>query len=167
MAKKYLDDNGVLYLWQKITNLFVKKEAGKGLSTNDLTDDILSKINSTSDKVTNMEASDYQTAEDVQSMINNALSEDFQTAEDVQSMINESLANLNKKEVVTSLDEMTDPNTIYLIQNGTNPNAYDEYIVVNGEPEKIGSTNVDLTGYLKETDFIPVTNSEIDIIAAN
>lgn len=34
---KYLDDNGLLYLWSKIKAVFVAKEAGKGLSTNDLT----------------------------------------------------------------------------------------------------------------------------------
>ncbi len=35
---KYLDDNGLLYLWSKIKGAFVAKVAGKGLSTNDLTD---------------------------------------------------------------------------------------------------------------------------------
>lgn len=35
--KKYLDDNGLLYFWQKIGNKFVAKENGKGLSTNDYT----------------------------------------------------------------------------------------------------------------------------------
>lgn len=34
---KYLDDNGLLYFWQKIKNAFVSKETGKGLSTNDYT----------------------------------------------------------------------------------------------------------------------------------
>lgn len=37
MAKKYLDENGLLYFWQKIGNAFVSKETGKGLSTNDYT----------------------------------------------------------------------------------------------------------------------------------
>ena len=37
MANKYLDNNGLLYLWQKITNLFVKKDGDKVLSTNDYT----------------------------------------------------------------------------------------------------------------------------------
>lgn len=37
MATKYLDSNGLLYFWQKIKNLFVVKEEGKGLSTNDYT----------------------------------------------------------------------------------------------------------------------------------
>jgi len=34
---KYLDSNGVLYLWSKIKAKFVAKENGKGLSTNDYT----------------------------------------------------------------------------------------------------------------------------------
>ena len=37
---KYLDENGLLYLWSKIKTLVggkVDKEAGKGLSTNDFT----------------------------------------------------------------------------------------------------------------------------------
>lgn len=37
MANKYLDQNGLLYLWQKITNAFVKKDGSKVLSTNDYT----------------------------------------------------------------------------------------------------------------------------------
>lgn len=37
MARKVLDDNGVLYFWSKIKSFFVAKEDGKGLSTNDYT----------------------------------------------------------------------------------------------------------------------------------
>lgn len=35
--KKYLDLDGLDYLWDKITSKFVAKETGKGLSTNDFT----------------------------------------------------------------------------------------------------------------------------------
>lgn len=34
---KFLDENGLLYFWQKIVNKFVAKESGKGLSSNDFT----------------------------------------------------------------------------------------------------------------------------------
>ena len=34
---KYLDSNGLLYLWGKIKAMFVAKETGKGLSANDYT----------------------------------------------------------------------------------------------------------------------------------
>lgn len=37
MAKKYLDNDGLLYFWQKITSAFVKKDGNKVLSTNDYT----------------------------------------------------------------------------------------------------------------------------------
>ena len=44
MANKFLDSNGLLYLWQKIVNKFVSKEAGKGLSSNDYTTDEKNKL---------------------------------------------------------------------------------------------------------------------------
>lgn len=43
---KYLDENGLIYVWNKLKSFFVAKEAGKGLSSNDLTDELLEKINS-------------------------------------------------------------------------------------------------------------------------
>lgn len=51
---KYLDNDGLLYLWQKIKNVFATKDAlndkvdkvtGKGLSTNDYTTDEKNKLN--------------------------------------------------------------------------------------------------------------------------
>lgn len=60
---------------------------------------------------------------------------------------------------------MTDENTIYLIANvGEEDNSYDEYIVYNGTPEKIGTTKVDLTNYVQDSDLIAITNGEIDEI---
>lgn len=41
---KYLDQNGLLYFWQKILNKFVAKEVGKGLSTNDFTTTLKDKL---------------------------------------------------------------------------------------------------------------------------
>lgn len=41
----YLDYNGLLYFWGKLKEKFVAKETGKGLSTNDLTDVLLTKLN--------------------------------------------------------------------------------------------------------------------------
>lgn len=41
---KFLDQNGLLYLWQKIVNKFVAKETGKGLSTNDFTTELKNKL---------------------------------------------------------------------------------------------------------------------------
>lgn len=42
---KYLDYDGLLYFWGKLKEKFVTKETGKGLSTNDLTNELLTKLN--------------------------------------------------------------------------------------------------------------------------
>lgn len=89
-----------------------------------------------------------------------------------ESWVNTQLANYNKKAVVTNISEMTDLNTIYLMNNGSEEpnNVYDEYIVVevSGKKvaEKIGTTEVDLTNYLKTTDLVAISNGEIDTIMA-
>lgn len=44
MAINALNENGLLYFWQKIKNLFVQKETGKGLSTNDFTTALKNKL---------------------------------------------------------------------------------------------------------------------------
>lgn len=44
MAQKYLDSNGLLYLFQKIKSNFVAKESGKGLSSNDFTTTLKNKL---------------------------------------------------------------------------------------------------------------------------
>lgn len=50
---KFLDQNGVLYFWQKIINKFVAKEAGKGLSTNDFTNAEKQKLAGVADNANN------------------------------------------------------------------------------------------------------------------
>lgn len=44
MANNYLDKNGLLYFWQKCKGFFVAKETGKGLSTNDFTNELKTKL---------------------------------------------------------------------------------------------------------------------------
>lgn len=66
--------------------------------------------------------------------------------------------------VVTTLPSTGAAGVIYLVSNGgSNKNAYDEYIYVNNTFEKIGTTAVDLSGYLKSTDVTSISTSEIDV----
>jgi len=62
-----------------------------------------------------------------------------------------------KAEIVEELPEASEAEegVLYLIlsANGKGKNIYDEYLLVEGELEKIGSTDIDLTGYLKEEDL--------------
>lgn len=66
--------------------------------------------------------------------------------------------------IVESLPDTGDTNKLYLVakaSGGTADDGYDEYLYISGKWEKIGSTNLDLSGYLKKDDIHILTNSEI------
>lgn len=72
-------------------------------------------------------------------------------------------------EKVTTLPATGENGVIYLVPNsGASPNSYDEYvwITVDGTSkfEKIGTTDVDLSGYVLSSDLVPLTTAEIDAI---
>lgn len=156
-AIKIVTKENLLYIWQKIKlklNGKVDKVEGMGLSHNDLTDELKQKI---------LTAGDSSFSGNYNDLTNKPDLTVFAKTTDMNTAINSAVANINKKEIVTNVSEMTDANIIYLISNeGTGNNVYDEYIVVNGTAEKVGTTEVDLTGYAKTSDFVAVTNSEID-----
>ena len=57
MATQYLSKTGLTYLWGRIVALYQPKEAGKGLSTNDLTDELkaqIEKVSGIETQVTNL-----------------------------------------------------------------------------------------------------------------
>lgn len=263
MAKKYLDENGLLYFWQKIVSNFVKKDgnkvlstndyttseknklsgieagatkttidsalsatstnpvqnkiintalgnkvdkvSGKGLSTNDFTNELKSSYDETVETVKNLtetggepnkvddvkvngtsvvsnkiatitvptnnnqltNGAGYQTASQVESAISG---KGYQTSAQVTSAINSAIADITgiDFQVVTSLPSTGKKGVIYLVSNsGSNPNSYDEYIYVNNKFEKIGTTDVDLSGYVKSSDLVAITNGEIDTIVAS
>lgn len=59
-----------------------------------------------------------------------------------------------------SLPTTGESGVIYLIPNGgSTPNIYDEYIYVSGSYEKIGTTETDLSGYVKTSDLATVATS--------
>lgn len=62
--------------------------------------------------------------------------------------------------------------TIYLVQNtGSSPNSKDEYFWNSSGStpayEKFGSTDVDLSGYVKTTDLVEITTGDIDTMFNN
>lgn len=71
-----------------------------------------------------------------------------------------------KLSVIDNLPETGESGFIYLVENGgTNDNnVYDEYVWIGEKWELIGTTAVDLTGYLKESELIPITTEEIDVM---
>ena len=70
-------------------------------------------------------------------------------------------------EVVASLPATGTKGVIYLVSNsGSGSNIYDEYIwVVNGGTgsfEKIGTTDIDLSGYVQDSNLSEITTTDID-----
>ena len=191
---KYLDDNGLLYLIQKIkTWLAVKvdKVEGKGLSTNDLTNDLKSKYDTAVAKVDELTETggapnvieiikvngtpltpDSNKAVDVSVPTNNnqlTNGAGYQTEAQVNTLIANGIAGIQgiSYSVVANLPATGQAGIIYLVSNnGANPNIYDEYIYVNNKFEKIGTTDIDLSGYVEFTDLVAITNAEIDTLIA-
>ena len=83
-----------------------------------------------------------------------SLESDFQS---IDGKISTAIANANhlKYQVVQSLSDAVDENVIYLFQNGSNVqrDRYDEYMMVNGSIERLGSMNVDLSNYVTVGDL--------------
>jgi len=80
---------------------------------------------------------------------------DYYTKTEMNTLLSGKL----KKEVVSTLPAVADAaeNTIYLVPNsGSGSNVKDEYILVNGAFEKIGSTDTDLSGYVAIADLISI-----------
>lgn len=70
-------------------------------------------------------------------------------------------------EIVQTLPTTGAAGTIYLLSHGgAGTNIYDEYIYVNNAWEKIGTTDVDLSGYWNNTNLTAITNAQIDTIIA-
>lgn len=74
-------------------------------------------------------------------------------------------------QIVQALPATGAAGTIYLLPNGSSTarNVYDEYIWIssNSAYEKIGSTQVDLSGYVQSNELPAITNSEIDDIVSS
>ena len=71
-------------------------------------------------------------------------------------------------QIVDTLPQTGTKGVIYLVPAEvdanveTDINEYDEYLWITDKFEHIGSTKMDLTGYLKEVDIAIITNDEID-----
>ena len=113
-------------------------------------------------------AKGYQTAAQVDTAITG---KGYQTKSQVDAEIASKLKDVTgiSFEIVTSLPTTGTAGTIYLIAHSHgDKDAYDEYVYIESTNkfEKLGSTDVDLSGYVKITDLIPISNSEIDTMVS-
>lgn len=85
----------------------------------------------------------------VNDLTNYYLKSETYTKEEVQSLI--SAINSVTLQKVESLPEPGESNVIYLVpKSGSGNDIYNEYIFIDGKPEHIGSTQVDLSNYVQE-----------------
>lgn len=186
-TKKYLDDNGLTYYHSKVKTLLAGKqdaESGKGLSTNDYTTAEKNKLAGIASGAEVNVQSDWDVTDSTSDAFiknkptiptnNNELTNGagYQTATEVQTAINDALEDITgiDFQVVTSLPATGEKGIIYLMSNGgSSPNIYDEYIWLSSSSsyEKIGTTDIDLSGYQLSSELVAVTNAEIDTIVAS
>lgn len=70
-------------------------------------------------------------------------------------------------EIVSELPASGQSNILYLVakSSAASGDGYDEYLYINGGWERVGSTDIDLSGYVQAADMHAITNTEIsDII---
>ena len=107
-------------------------------------------------------AKGYQTSTEVEAAITG---KGYQTEEQMTTAIATAVGSITEfdTQVVDALPGTGVKGTIYFKANsGEAPNIYDEYLWIGTAFEKVGSTEVDLTGYTQDTDFVDVTTSDID-----
>ena len=66
-------------------------------------------------------------------------------------------------EIVSELPETGKANILYLVAKteAASGDGYDEYLYINGAWERVGSTNIDLSGYVQASEMHAITNTEI------
>lgn len=189
-TSKFLDHTGLAYFWGRLKTYFVHQETGKGLSTNDLTnelksnyDDAVTKANALTtagaeaNKINTIKVNGVESKPDSSKAVDitvptkvSALTNDsgYQTESQVSSSIATALGNITgiSFRIVDALPETGENGVIYLIRHihSDTGDSYDEYAWISSinKFEKIGNTDVDLSGYIKEDDLVPITTSEID-----
>nr|DAU25350.1 MAG TPA: hypothetical protein [Caudoviricetes sp.] len=105
----------------------------------------------------------YQTAAQVNTLITG---KGYQTSAQVQAAINESLSGITgiDIQVVESLPTTGKKGVIYLVAHAHgDKDNYDEYVWVASKSsyEKIGNTDIDLSGYVLKTDLVELTDKDL------
>ena len=66
-------------------------------------------------------------------------------------------------EIVSELPAVGQKNILYLVAKSAaaSGDGYDEYLYINGAWERVGSTDIDLSGYVQASEMHAITNTEI------
>lgn len=197
----YVGDTDLLYILTKIKNVldgtggytpgYVQKETGKGLSTNDFTSALLTKLNGITEGADSVEWTQTQasgtkiaeitinggtpieifvpTSQTI--TIDSTMSSSSENAVQnkvIKQYVDEAVGSVVSIEfrTVNELPVTGENGVIYLVPNGTatGQNRKDEYVWITSESrfEKIGTTDIDLSGYVQSSDLAEITTSDID-----
>lgn len=126
------------------------------------------KVNGVAQQISN-KAVDLSIATAVSELANDS---NFQTDSDVQDAIDAALSGITgiDFQVVQTLPASGVHGVIYLVPNeGATGDAYNEYIWITPSGgtahfEKIGTTEVDLSGYWAKADLVAITTEQIDAL---
>lgn len=197
----YIGNTDTLYILNKLKAVltgtigtgYVQKEAGKGLSTEDFTTALLTKLNGISDSADAVSWSQTQaTGTKVAEITINGTTIDVYVPTSTAVIVDTEMSDVSENavqnkvikeyvdtavgsvvgiefRVVQTLPQEGENGVIYLVPNGgSGTNVKDEYVWLPGSGgasgtwEKIGSTDVDLSGYVQTTDLVEVSTSDID-----
>lgn len=148
MSQQYLNQTGLITVLTRIKTWIESK--GYITSHQD--------ISGKQDLITSTNKLDYSLISNTPTIPtdNNQLgnSAGYQTESQVAAAIANAIKDINsfEYEIVSSLPSVGVNGKIYLMSNnGSSNNVYDEYIWVNSSFEKLGSMNIDLSGYVPTT----------------
>lgn len=173
---KYVTIPRLSTFWAGIVENLTNGVNGKKLTSNDLTDELKTQYDAAqpntieSIKVNN-EAQEVGEGKTVNITVPTTVAEltdasSYYTSTETDGKIADAISGKLKKEVVEALPEVSaaDESTIYLVPNTNSDgsNIRDEYMLVNGAFEVIGTTATELSGYIKATD--EATDEEIKAI---
>ena len=154
----YVSHNGYVYIcsvtnqdsvfteshWTKLADEFTELDV----------DTIKSYLNLTQEQITTLQSLiDDTTITTTKTNSSSKIYMDIQAA--ITECKDDTLKQIAKKvsssyKIATSTAEVTSADFIYLINNGVN---YDLYVLVEGNPTKVGDTSIDLSDYAKLTDL--------------
>lgn len=172
MSKEYLSKTGALYIVTKVKDLVnqVKVTVDSALSATS-TNPVQNKaVNTALGAKAPLAGPTFTGVPKAPTAAVGNNSTQIATTAFVATAITNAIGNIDgfSVEKVLALPSTGVTGTIYLLANdgSENQNACDEYIWDGSKFEKIGTTAVDLTGYLKASDLVEVTNAEIDAMFA-
>lgn len=182
MANKYLDLQGLTTYDEKIKEKITTSDAETLQSAKDYSDSLGSNYDpagTAQTKVSELANGQVKTNIDNITALQSGKADkattlagygitDAYTKSDTDSAISTAVANADhlKREIVEILPEVdeADEHTIYMVGTGagSEDSVYEEYMLVNGSFEKIGSSKVDLTDYALKSE---VTSAKEEAIA--